>query len=249
MNICTIQARIGSTRFPGKVMEKIDEKRSVLEFLIDRLGYSKHIDRIVILTTINEKDGVIEDFCKDKKVEYFRGSEEDVLGRMSFYAYWSKLHSSDVVIDITSDCPLVDPYMIDSMIYKFEEHGYDYYSNVITRGYPDGFDVQIYYVEIIYKVHNLVSNLMHRQHTGWNILHYSGILQAKDMLKIGNDAPSEYLFRPDMELTLDYKEDLELLKTIVSWFDNDDFSITDVIKNIDLKKPNMKKMDRKIPGK
>jgi len=138
----TIQARMGSTRLPGKVLKHLWKNYSVLTYMIKRLSFVDGDKKIVILTTKNKKDLPIVKLCKKLKIDYFRGSEHDVLKRMYDFIIKFDVHeSNDVIVDLTGDCPLVDPYLINDMIFKYLFYGYQYLSNIITRSYPDGFDI------------------------------------------------------------------------------------------------------------
>ena len=113
--VAIVQARMGSTRLPGKVMRTIGSK-TVIELLLERLSLSKKIDQIIVASTTNPKDIPLQEFLKEKGYECELGSEENVLDR---YVYVSKLKEADVVIRITGDCPLVDYKLIDTMIEYF----------------------------------------------------------------------------------------------------------------------------------
>ena len=119
-----IQARMNSSRFPGKVLKKIGSK-SVLEFLIDRLQRSKNLEQIVLATTTNSSDDDLERLAKTKNINIFRGSENDVLSRFSGA---SKICSSEILLRITADCPLIDPELVDELILKFLNGKLDYLS-------------------------------------------------------------------------------------------------------------------------
>lgn len=106
---------MGSTRLPGKVM-KIIKGKTVLEHVVTRVKAAEHIDDIIIATTMNSKDDEIVDESTKLGVKYYRGDEEDVLSR---YYFAAKENNSDVIIRITSDCPLIDPFIIDKMMEKF----------------------------------------------------------------------------------------------------------------------------------
>lgn len=110
--VAIIQARMGSTRLPGKVMMKIQE-RTVLDHVISRVRQSKEIDEIVIATTTKEDDAAIMEEAKRLNIKCFRGSEDDVLSR---YYFTAKENKADVVLRITSDCPLIDSKVIDEIL-------------------------------------------------------------------------------------------------------------------------------------
>lgn len=138
---CIIQARMGSSRLPGKVMMKIDQDNTVLSFLIKQLSHCIQLKRIVIATTDRKEDEVIVNFAKQMNVEYFRGNALDVLDR--YYQCANKFGFS-VIIRITADCPLIDPQIVDRVIEKFKSGTYDYGTNSLVRTYPYGTEVEIF---------------------------------------------------------------------------------------------------------
>ncbi|MEB3828476.1 glycosyltransferase family protein [Phormidium sp. CCY1219] len=136
------QARMTSTRLPGKVLKRVLGK-PLLEYQLERLRRVKLADEIVIATTTNQTDDPIVDLCDRLSVAYFRGSEEDVLER---YYQAATAHQADVVVRVTSDCPLIDPQVIDTAIdyYLQNQPTYDYVSNCIKRTYPRGMDTEVF---------------------------------------------------------------------------------------------------------
>lgn len=153
---CIIQARMSSKRLPGKVLKLIDGKNSFLKFLIDRVKKSKKIDRIVIACSKNPNDKKIVSFCKRNKLDYFTGTEKNVLKR--FY-YASKSYASENILRITSDCPFIDPKLIDKFIITYFKKNVDYLSNIEKRTYPDGLDLEIFNKKsLIYTFKNAVDD-------------------------------------------------------------------------------------------
>ena len=134
--IAIVQARMGSTRLPGKVLKNLKGK-PILDYVIERLRLSKNIDDIVLAIPTKDKDDVLEEYAKEKNLNYFRGSEDDVLGR---YYHAAKEYGADVVVRITSDCPLIDAEIVDSVIKKHVEGNFDFTANVLVRTYPRGLD-------------------------------------------------------------------------------------------------------------
>ena len=116
--VCIVQARMTSRRFPGKVLQLVDNKRSCLEFLIQRLNRSKKISKLVVACTKNSKDLEIIKMLKKNNIDFYRGSENDVLNR---YYKTAQKFKADIVVRITSDCPLTDANLIDKMIKVFEK--------------------------------------------------------------------------------------------------------------------------------
>jgi spore coat polysaccharide biosynthesis protein SpsF len=137
-----IQARMGSTRLPGKVLKEVMGK-PLLDFLVERLAQSQEIDEIVILTSHQKQDEQIVSFCKERNLRYFRGSEDDVLDR--YYHAALKNHPEGIV-RITSDCPLIDPEVVDQVVRVFRQNypTLDYVSNSLERTFPRGLDVEVF---------------------------------------------------------------------------------------------------------
>lgn len=139
---------MGSTRLPGKVMMDLCGA-PVIEHVVTRLNESKLIDKIIIATSEDENNKPIIDFCRDNGVGCFVGSEEDVLDRYYQTARNNGIGEEDIIIRITSDCPLIDPFVVDKVI---EEHIYnknDYTANVIECTYPDGLDCEVFNFDVL----------------------------------------------------------------------------------------------------
>ena len=145
--VCIMQARVGSSRLPGKVLKDICGK-TVLEHDINRLKLVPNIDEIVIATTVQKQDDKIVDEANRLGVKYFRGSEEDVLSR---YYFAAKENNADIVIRVTSDCPCLDYNIINDMVNIFIEknHKIDYMNNTLDRTYPRGYDVEIFSYNVL----------------------------------------------------------------------------------------------------
>lgn len=140
--VIIVQARMTSTRLPGKVLKQVLGK-PLLEYQIERLQRVKLANEIVIATTTNETDEPIVELCNRLAVAYFRGSEDDVLSR---YYGAATAHKADLVVRVTSDCPLIDPQVIDTVIdYCLQNQShYDYVSNSLERTYPRGMDTEVF---------------------------------------------------------------------------------------------------------
>ena len=140
--VIIVQARMTSTRLPGKVLKTVLGK-PLLEYQIERLRRVKLADEIVIATTTNNADQPIIDLCDRLSIPYYRGSEDDVLARYHSAAIF---HQADTVVRVTSDCPVIDPQVIDRVIYTYidEYPKYDYVSNCLERTYPRGMDTEIF---------------------------------------------------------------------------------------------------------
>lgn len=136
--VAIVQARMGSTRLPGKILKPLAGKPA-LWHVVERLGYSKQLQDIVVATTINNEDNIVEDFCKENQVKWYRGSVDDVLDR---YYQAAKLYGADPVVRITADCPVIDPVIADEVIEGFFKGGYDVYG--LGGEFPDGLDCGLF---------------------------------------------------------------------------------------------------------
>ena len=137
-SVAIVQARMGSSRLPGKVLMDIGG-RSVLELLVSRLRRAA-VDAVVVATSDTDQDDAIERACGDLSVSCVRGSETDVLGR--FMAAMDRFPSEDVV-RITADCPFIDSTIVDEALQLHRRESADYTSNTLVRTYPDGLDVEV----------------------------------------------------------------------------------------------------------
>ena len=138
--IIIIQARLGSTRFPEKVLKLIQQKPMIWH-VINRLKQIPKINNIVLATTKKKEDEILIKIAKQNAIDYFQGKTSNVLNR--FYEC-AKNFDADIIIRITSDCPLVDPNLIKKMLNFYMHNNYDYLSNTITPTFPDGLDIEIF---------------------------------------------------------------------------------------------------------
>ena len=138
--VAIIQARYDSKRFYGKILKKIKDK-TILEIIVKRLKKSKLINKIVIATSNEKIDSKIIKLCEKNNYSYYLGSKNDVLNRYYNTAIEFK---AKTIVRITGDCPLVDPEIVDRVIYELEKNGIDYASNTFPPSYPDGLDVEVF---------------------------------------------------------------------------------------------------------
>ena len=135
---------------------KLDNELTVLEYVVNQLSFCKLIDKIIIATTNFEEDDSIEQLAKKLQIEYFRGNSEDVLDR---YYNCAKKFGVDNILRITSDCPLIDPEIVDKVMEKYLSKEYDYVSNTGVRTFPIGTDAEIFGSLIILAFGFIPSNL------------------------------------------------------------------------------------------
>ena len=199
-----IQARTGSTRLPGKVMKELCGK-TVLAHDIERVSQAKLVDEIIIATTTHDSDDVIVQEAERLGVKVFRGSEDDVLSR---YYFAAKEAEADVVVRITSDCPLIDPVILDDIIRVFLDGSYDIVTNagndLSKRTFPRGLDAEVFSFEMLETAHLKAVETYQREHVTPYIYE-----NAKSVFYYQNDVDySKYRW------TLDTEEDWLLISAI-----------------------------------
>jgi glutamate-1-semialdehyde aminotransferase/spore coat polysaccharide biosynthesis protein SpsF (cytidylyltransferase family) len=138
--VAIIQARMGSSRLPGKTLAEV-AGRPLLWHVVRRVRWARLVDKVIVATTDRASDNSIAEFCERESISFFRGSEEDVLDR--FYRAAESEHA-DVVVRVTADCPLIDPVVIDKVIARFQQADCDYVSNTLRYTYPDGLDTEVF---------------------------------------------------------------------------------------------------------
>lgn len=161
--VAIIQARVGSTRLPNKVLKTIQGK-TILSHQIERLRLSKEIDEIIIATTVEERDISICREAEENNLRYFRGSETDVLSRFMGAAAMAE---ADVVVRLTSDCPLMDPFIIDKMILKIKEGNHKFISNagaLANRTFPRGLDIEVFTFDLLNEAYSHATETYQREH-------------------------------------------------------------------------------------
>lgn len=223
--IAIIQARMGSTRLPGKVMINIKGK-TVLNHIVDRVRYCNNIDKIIVATSTDKRNDIIEKECKKMNIRCFRGSEEDVLER--YYEAANQV-CADLIVRITADCPMIDNNVIDKMMEKFlrvnRDKKIDYMSNfdVVRNTFPRGMDVEIISMDALKKSYKEAKQYYEREHVTPYI--YNNIDKFNIIGYSNNQDLSEYRF------TLDTKEDLNLIEIIYDnlYDNNKKFNMTDIV--------------------
>ena len=215
--LAIIQARYNSTRFPGKVVQKINSK-TILEILIYRLSKSKYISKIIVACSKNQKDKIILDICKKLRVNYFAGSENDVLDR--FYKAAKKYNGANIV-RITADCPLLDYKIVDDVISNFFLKKVDYASNTHPPTFPDGLDVEVFKFSALKEAYIKTRQSTEREHVT------PFIINSKKFKKFNLNNYKDYSF---LRLTLDEKDDFILIKKIINNFKNNlNFNLKNIV--------------------
>ncbi|MFO7736609.1 MAG: glycosyltransferase family protein [bacterium] len=223
------QARTGSTRLPNKILLPIGEK-TMLERFLDRVLRAETLDRVVVATTEAAADQAVVDLVTEKygdRVAVFRGSEHDVLDR--YYgaakeAIPQEKRADAAIVRVTSDCPLIDPAVIDQMVTTWSSLDVDYCANRLSaedRTWPLGMDVEVFSFNALGKAWEEASDPFFREHVTPYILRNPEKFSLK-----GIYAEED---RSDLRMTVDYREDLELMRTIYRYFGRDTMTIDELI--------------------
>ncbi|KYC54028.1 MAG: 3-deoxy-manno-octulosonate cytidylyltransferase [Candidatus Methanofastidiosum methylothiophilum] len=228
-----IQARMGSTRFPNKMMERVGSK-PLISLVIDRVGKSTLIEKVILATTTKKDDDVLIQIAIEKNIDFFRGSENDVLDR--FYNA-AKKYKVDTIVRITGDCPFIDPVVIDQVIGLHLEAKSDYTSNIKPPTFPDGLDVEVFSFISLEKAWKEAKLNSEREH----VTPY--IWKNNKLFKIVNLFNKKDL--SNIRLTIDEKEDLVLIKEIIKYINIENFTIEDIILTIE-NNPYMLEINNKI---
>ena len=232
MPTAIIQARMGSTRLPEKVMKPLLNK-PVLWRVANRVSQARSIGKLIIATSIDVKDDAIVEFCKDNNILVFRGSENDVLDR---YYQCAKEYDMKDIVRITSDCPLHDPSVIDMVINEYLIGDYDYVSNTIEYTFPDGLDVEVFSFGALEEAWKKAELPSEREHV-------TPYIRKSDNFKKKNvNSTKKY---PPYKLTLDYPEDYQFIKRIYEGIGKEEFYIDEIIKFLK-KNPELLKINQHL---
>lgn len=229
-------ARMASTRLPGKVLMKLGNKPN-LQHVVERCRRARRVNDVIVVCTTDPKDKAIIDFCKKQRYKYFP-AKGDVIDQMISAA---ENFNVDVIVDVTADCPLVDPKHIDILVGNFFKNRVMYASNLLPRTFADGMDIQVYKRETLEVIDNIIhrSSSEKRRNAGWNI---AELMDMKDIWTLRTTNPNS---NPHIRLTLDEQEDYELLDQIFKYFGHNRFRYIDVL-NLLQKKPELLKINRDV---
>lgn len=206
--ILVTQARTGSTRLPYKVLLKINNTE-LLKIQLDRLSLCKEINQIIVATTITTADDVIFKLCNNWKQEVFRGSEDDVLDR--YYQTVSQLKPTWVV-RVTSDCPLIDPLLVDAVVKMAKVTDVDYASNVLKERYPDGQDVEVFKFSALEKAWKEATLKSDREHVTLYIRNNSSFNGGSLFQSLNFPCAEDF---SKIRMTVDEPKDFELIKKLI----------------------------------
>jgi len=201
--VVIIQARTGSTRLPGEVLEQIEGKPMIWH-VDERVKHAKNVDKIVLATTDSPKDDQLASLATSSGVECFRGSENDVLDR---YYQAAKKYNADVVVRITGDCPVADPEIIDSVVDFFTKNTYYYVSTAYPKAtYPDGLDAEVFTFSALEKAWKEASLGSEREHATPYIWKHTELFKVKSF-----ENKEDLSF---MRWTVDEEKDLKFIREV-----------------------------------
>lgn len=237
-----IQSRMGSTRLPGKVMMPLAGK-PLLYRMYERVALSELSGKIVVAATKEETDLPIIQLCEENNINYYLGHSTDLLDR---HYQAAKIFNADVVVKIPSDCPLIDPNIIDKVIkyYIDNKHNFDFVSNLHPPSYPDGNDVEVMTMKALEDAIQNAGIPLEREHTTpyfW---------ENPDNFRIGNVTWETGLnFSMTHRFTIDYKKDYDFIKTVYDelYSENKIFTLDDILDLLN-SKPEIKKINEKYAG-
>lgn len=192
-----------STRFPGKVLMKVDKNKTVLHYVIEQIQYSKLIDNIIVVTTVQANDDAIEKLVKNMNIICFRGNSSDVLDR---YYQCAKKFFIRTILRVTADNPLIDPTVIDKLIQKFDSTGCDLATNLYPRTFPQGTSAEVFSFDILENAWKNAKKPSEREHITLYFYNYP------EKFKITNLKYNENLSH--LRWTVDRKVDLKLVRLI-----------------------------------
>lgn len=240
--VTVIQARTGSSRMPNKVLMPLAGMPLLIR-MVERVKLSELAGEIIIATTKEVSDDVIVKICKENDFLFYRGSTDDLLDR---HYQAAKLLNADAVVKIPSDCPLIDPKVIDKVIGFFIEHSsdFDFVSNLHPATYPDGNDVEIMHFNILEFAWKNAKRQLEREHTT------PYIWENPDKFRIGNVQWETGLnYSMTHRFTIDYPEDYEFIRKVYDelYPNNPKFGLNDILQLLEMK-PEIKKINEMYNG-
>lgn len=227
--VAIIQARMGSTRLPGKMMLPLGEKETISR-VIDRTNQATTVDEVIVATSNKDPDLVLVDRAQRYGASTFSGDEGDVLGRMLNAAHEAQ---ADIIVRIAGDCPVVSPEIIDYAVETLQQSGADYVSNKINRSFPLGLDVEVFTKESFIHVDQMADRPNEREHVTVCYLDHPNEFTRRNISSDEIFSFSQYQNRTDIELVLDEAADFFHLDRIYRGLSRNETDVRSVIDHID----------------
>jgi spore coat polysaccharide biosynthesis protein SpsF len=232
--VAIIQARMNSSRLPGKVLTDIAGK-PLIQRVVDRARAAKVFDEVVVATSQEASDDSLVLYCEENDIPVFRGNLNDVLDR---YVQAATKHNADIVVRLTGDCPLLDSNVLHKLMTMYETGDFDYVSNVVERTYPDGLDAEVMSIETLKRAHQEATLPSEREH----VTPY--IHKHPEQFRLGHLTMDRDLTQH--RWTVDEPRDLELVRAIVSHFGDKTFGMEDVLAFLEAN-PSLQRINAGIP--
>lgn len=221
--VIIVQARMGSTRLPGKVLLPV-LGRPLLSFQLERLKRVKKASRLIVATTTQAEDLAICSLCEKEGVPCFRGDEQNVLER---YLHAARAFQADAVVRITGDCPLIDPAIVDKVIEYYLSGHFDYVSNTLEWSWPRGMDVEVFSMEAFEKVALVAKQPYDKEHVTRLFYHHPELYQLGSVRYDKNYS--------HLRLTVDTTPDFALISEVLTrlYPQNPKFTFEDIVQLLD----------------
>ncbi|HEY2900970.1 MAG TPA: aminotransferase class III-fold pyridoxal phosphate-dependent enzyme [Polyangia bacterium] len=218
--VAIIQARLGSSRLPGKVLLPIGSS-TMLERVVQRVRRARQVDEVVVATTTASKDDQLASFCRAHGIAVFRGSEDDVLDR---YHRAALAAEAQVIVRVTSDCPLIDPEVIDRVITLYGQGGVDYVANNFRYTYPQGLDTEVFSLAVLTRAWREAQQPAEREHV-------TPYLRSRTRFRLGEVVNDEDLSQRNLRWTVDEPADLAFMQAVYARLDGEGgrFGMADVL--------------------
>lgn len=238
--VCIIEARFASTRLPGKVLMPILGE-PMLARMIERLSRARTVDTIVVATSTSRADDAVAEAAADAGAECFRGSEEDVLGRVVGAA---RAFDAEVIAETTGDCPLHDPAIVDKVVADFLLGGADFVSNIHPYTTPRGTDVRVFSSHDLAEIERISSDPADREHVSLYFWEHPDRYRLRNVVTDFSPAAGS------MRLTVDTQADLDLVTAIFDelYPHNPEFSLADVLSLIE-RRPELSQINAQVQQK
>ncbi|MGH1427734.1 MAG: cytidylyltransferase domain-containing protein [Arenicella sp.] len=219
--VAIIEARMNSTRLPGKVLKPLSGV-PVIGQIVNRLRAAKHVDEVCVATVNDSSCDALVDYCEEIGATVFRGSEDDVLDRVLKAAYFT---DADVIVEICGDCPLIDAGVVDAVVQQYFQEGVDFCSNAIQRVHPIGLDVKVFSTAVLQQVADKTDDPYDHEHVSLYIYEHP------ELFSISHLSDQLSADQVDYRLTLDTQEDFRLINAVYQHLfdENKLFTLTDVL--------------------
>lgn len=235
--VIIIQARMGSSRLPGKVLMPLGDT-TVLDYVVSRCRKVQGVSEVVVATSALPQDDAIETWCTENRVSFFRGSEDDVLSR---YYHCVQNYKSDYIIRVTSDCPFVDYEMASDIVQAMNAQPADYIK--VVGDLPRGLVVELFSYKALEFIHQNGHEPRHREHVTYYGYEYP------EQFTVTTYHPPTSIQQPQLRITLDTEDDYQLCQAIANYFRDNKLVSSQKVVDYLLKNPEVAAINAHIEQK